>query len=94
VQLEQIRARRVPVGVVARDVDVRIVQPGGLVPDLINNGVQLDQRLLFGFGGHPVERLDITLQRLFEGVDHLLRATLAFLAQRLLDEHAPSASGS
>ena len=54
----------------AVDVETRIIAPRIRVTDLVQKGVEFDDRLLARRLAHPAQNRDVGLERCFEVLDH------------------------
>src|ERR1700679_3556460 len=55
-----------------------VIAPNVGIAAFIANGVQLVQRLLFGYGTHPIELLNTQSHRVFNASGHLHRGSFQF----------------
>src|ERR1700732_4340700 len=64
-------AQVVAVKIIGHNFHRAVIAPSVRIADFISNSMQLDQRLLFGFGTHPIELLNPEGHGVFNSPRHL-----------------------
>ncbi len=87
VEVELTHALQVAEGIATHDIQRRIVSPLVWIADLVHHRVQLFFGLDFGFGAHPIERVDVLAHGLFDGERHFERLLLFRRREVFRDVH-------
>src|ERR1700691_1031373 len=79
--LELDRALRVTVIIAALDAHIAVITPMVRIANLVDDGVELGERLALGRGAHPYESLDVLAHRLLDLPSHVERSILGRRAE-------------
>ena len=75
-------AQVVTIKIIGHNFHRAVVAPNVGIADFVTNGVQLGQRLLLGFGAHPIQLLNTQRHSVFDAPGHVHRGSFQFGRER------------